>query len=203
MKGGLGCSNFFANLGDTASQLAGPASNSDGSATFCETSSTRLGVFNVSLDPVYLSVIGHITMADIRDGASQTAMFSEIKRSQQASNSSAAPDDPSYVFVLPQADPAWDNNIWPGVCERWDPARSFLQISYRGLQYYRNLPATGYYTHTIVPNSRATIVRASEVGSVPIIRLVRSDQISFLDTSAHEAITPPVNVALCDGQCDL
>ena len=199
-KGGLGCSNYYASLGATASQLAGPATNADGTMTYCEASTSRLGIFNVNLDPVTLAVIGGVTLASVLDGTSQTAMFSEVKRSRLVSNSSGSPDDPSYVFVLHVGDSSWDNRVWPQVCQQWDAGRPMLRIYYRGLQYYRNLPATGYYVHTLLPNASVHDC-SSDGGNFGTTATLGGGPLNYFagHIGARSYHAGGVNVAFCDG----
>jgi prepilin-type processing-associated H-X9-DG protein len=47
---------------------------------------------------------------------------------------------------------AWSNQIYPAGCGNWASANDCAIITYRGGEWYRNLPSTGYYSHTIPPN---------------------------------------------------
>jgi prepilin-type processing-associated H-X9-DG protein len=73
-------------------------------------------------------------------------------------------------------------------------------ISYRGLQYYRNLPATGYYTHTFAPNSAGQDC-ASAGGQFGTANTVGGGPINFFagHIGARSYHPGGVNVALCDG----
>jgi len=93
--------------------------------------------------------------ADITDGTSNTALFSEIKK---------GPSGSSTRTVVPAGDPNdfrvatsvtagfWnaDAETPPSVCE----TRSTSAWNYRGLQYYRGSTVTTFYTHTLTPNAR-------------------------------------------------
>ena len=152
-----GYANYVACLGDTAAQQVG-------SATYQETNTSRLGIFNVTIDtsqpqflnsptntqsnyPNYLRA-RPVTVASVTDGTSNTALFSETKRSYYSgSSNNVSSTDPLNVYVIPQAGA---NNYVPPVCTAQNTE---YVISYRGQQYYRDLPMTGYYNHTLPPNS--------------------------------------------------
>jgi prepilin-type N-terminal cleavage/methylation domain-containing protein/prepilin-type processing-associated H-X9-DG protein len=87
----------------------------------------------------------HLRFADISDGSSNTAMYSEVKRGYYP-----APDPPLDMNILSSWNiPADDLNPPPGANA---PGKSTLK--YSGLEYFRgNLILTGYYTHTMPPNS--------------------------------------------------
>jgi prepilin-type N-terminal cleavage/methylation domain-containing protein/prepilin-type processing-associated H-X9-DG protein len=151
-----GYTNYFASLGATAAQEVG-------SATFQESIPTRLGIFNVTLDtsqpqflnpptntqsnfPNYLRALP-VTVASVTDGTSNTALFSETKRSYYTGTAGSVPaGDPLLVYLTGTGD-----NFIPPVCT---PASNSGSIAYRGQEYYRNLPMTGYYSHTLTPNTQ-------------------------------------------------
>src|SRR5262249_29178992 len=113
----------------------------------------------------------------ISDGTSNTAMWSETKLAQSdrtLAGSSAATNwyDPTQVYLqyldddyggysiyTPMVGKLFDeknpNALIQGptyVCNAWNypPTNA---ITYRGLEYYRGLPAvSGNYTHTVSPN---------------------------------------------------
>jgi prepilin-type N-terminal cleavage/methylation domain-containing protein/prepilin-type processing-associated H-X9-DG protein len=153
-----GYANYVACLGDTAAQQVG-------SATYQEPNSGRLGIFNVNIDtsqpqflnppantqsnyPNYLRALP-VTVASVLDGTSNTALFSETKRSYYngGATDNVPITDPLNVYVIPQAGA---NNYNPPICTSQNME---YVISYRGQQYYRDLPMTGYYNHTLPPNS--------------------------------------------------
>ncbi|MDR3638290.1 MAG: DUF1559 domain-containing protein [Isosphaeraceae bacterium] len=151
----LGYSNYMASTGGTASQVHGGTliANEEMNTTF-------LGIFNVQLDesktsPTYLNVINKVTMASITDGTSNTGMWAETKRSQYTGASSAVLYGPAaysmdMVYLVPTQ--YWNNQVWPSVCNNWDNSQVWDLIGYRGGEYYRNLPMTANYSHTIPPN---------------------------------------------------
>ncbi len=153
-----GYANYVASLGATAAQQVG-------SASFQESITARLGIFNVTIDtgppqflnppantqsnyPNYLRATP-VTGAAVTDGTSNTALFSETKRSHFNGVASSVPNtDPLNVYVI--SGTGADNFI-PPICTAQNMR---FPIRYRGQQYYRDLPMTGYYSHTLPPNTR-------------------------------------------------
>jgi prepilin-type N-terminal cleavage/methylation domain-containing protein/prepilin-type processing-associated H-X9-DG protein len=164
----LGYVNYVASLGGTAAQQVG-------SATYQESNSGRTGLFNVTIDtgqpqwndvpqppsgklgtsPNYPNWIRGIpvTVAAVTDGTSNTAAFSETRRSHAPNGTAVGgwtggilPTDPLQAFVTNTND-----NYNPQQCYYGMP-NYYSRIVYRGQQYYRNLPMTGYYNHTMTPN---------------------------------------------------
>jgi prepilin-type N-terminal cleavage/methylation domain-containing protein/prepilin-type processing-associated H-X9-DG protein len=160
---GLGFANYAACLGATAAQMVGAAS-------YQESNTWRLGIFNVDLDtnqpqwndpptnsqfnfPNYLRAVP-VTVAAVTDGTSNTAIFSETKRSYASIGASVNgilggvdPRDPLNVYIVTSND-----NFNPPQCT-YLGSGYYTRIYYRGQEYYRNLPQTGYYNHTLTPNS--------------------------------------------------
>jgi prepilin-type N-terminal cleavage/methylation domain-containing protein/prepilin-type processing-associated H-X9-DG protein len=156
----LGYANYVASLGGTAAQQVG-------SGTTQEANTGRLGIFNVNLDtgpaqlvngvsnwPAWMRAIP-VTVAAVTDGTSNTAAFSETKRSHAATTSTVGgltggiqTNDPLQVFVTNTND-----NYNPQNCY-YNMSGYYTRIVYRGQQYYRNLPMTGYYNHTMTPNTK-------------------------------------------------
>jgi prepilin-type N-terminal cleavage/methylation domain-containing protein/prepilin-type processing-associated H-X9-DG protein len=147
-----GYTNYFACLGATAAQQTG-------SASYQESLTTRLGIFNVTLDtgqpqylangqvnyPNYLRAMP-VTIASVTDGTSNTAQFSETKRSYYTGQAGSVPaGSPLLIYLTSSGD-----NFIPPVCT---PSNNSGSIAYRGQEYYRNLPMTGYYSHTLTPNT--------------------------------------------------
>jgi prepilin-type N-terminal cleavage/methylation domain-containing protein/prepilin-type processing-associated H-X9-DG protein len=160
----LGYSNYVACLGATAAQQVGTSS-------FQESNGQRLGVFNVQidtgqqkyLDPPTNNQINYpvfnrgkpVPIALILDGTSNTAMFSETRRGYASTGSSIdgliggiPTTDPLNVYILNVS----LDNFTPPRCKYQGPNYS-TRIVYRGQEYYRNLPQTGYYNHTLPPNT--------------------------------------------------
>ncbi len=166
-EGNCGYSNYFGSLGGTACQLFG---GSLGTAPTNEESNQGvLGVFNVSLNEnppgvsspglEQMPVTNKVTVASITDGTSNTAMWSETKRSTltqvgyPAEYQGQIPFSMDNVYLVVDGEPSWSNNVWPVTCNNWNNSQVADLLNYRGREYYRNLPICGYYTHTMTPNS--------------------------------------------------
>ena len=159
--GTYGYSNYFASTGATAALEAG-------SGTGQEPNSQSLGAFNVTLNAAaskfladgvtpntdYLKPQG-VTLATITDGTSNTAMFAETTKSDMPPYptfySGRYPYSIKNVYLVNSSD--FNTTVWPTVCNNWDNSQVVDLISYRGREYYRNLPMVGYYSHTLTPNS--------------------------------------------------
>ena len=156
--GSLGYSNYFASTGGTAAVEIG-------SLAYQEAISTRLGAFNARINngasqylpvgsttpnPDYLKVTG-TKLSEMTDGTSNTALFAEIIRSKAVANTAAeiAISDLVNVYVLSSAFAPADMATPPVACATFPGTR----IRYRGEEYYRDLPMTGWYSHTVVPNN--------------------------------------------------
>jgi prepilin-type N-terminal cleavage/methylation domain-containing protein/prepilin-type processing-associated H-X9-DG protein len=139
---GPGYSNYMASLGGTACQLY----NTTG-ITVQETQAVFLGIFNYSLDSSGKNVTSSTPLASITDGTSNTAMFSEAKK---GTNSTPDQRNVTIIAATPTGGPY---NALPAAavagCNAVSPAS---EIKYRGLEYYRILPETTNYTHTLTPN---------------------------------------------------
>ncbi|WP_169978021.1 DUF1559 domain-containing protein [Tautonia rosea] len=197
MDGTLAYANYVASTGNTASSEYGSG------FTFQEPNNNRLGVFNfqinrsaprflpgqTTVNPEYRRALGAVKLAAIRDGTSNTAMFSETRRSYAAAStlaSSGVPTtDPLNVYIQ---NVVIDNLVTPladqGGCFYLMPNYS-TRIYYRGQQYYRSLPQNGFYSHTLTPNSRF-----SDCGSSNYVQ----------NHAAARSYHPGgVNAANCDG----
>jgi prepilin-type N-terminal cleavage/methylation domain-containing protein/prepilin-type processing-associated H-X9-DG protein len=159
----IGRNNYVGSLGTTADQRS--------------TESNRVGIFNFTATASggFNIVSSKLRITGIADGTSNTAMWSETKLAtsdRDLNGSSAATNwyDPTMVYILPAGDDGWSNYtpqtgtlfnetnpnaLIQGMtfkCNSWDypPTNA---ITYRGLEYYRGLPAvSGNYTHTVPPN---------------------------------------------------
>ena len=162
----IGRLNYFASLGATAAQYgAKPTSTS---TTVYEINTARLGPFNIRYDqsapqyldpptnsqqnPNYLMALG-AKLSEITDGTTNTALYSEIRRSTIDSTGAAAnANDPiNNVFRAPSASFTLDTPLLPN-CN--SPAGG--RIAYKGNQYYRPLPMLTNYSHTVTPNYKGT-----------------------------------------------
>lgn len=217
---GCGRCNYYASVGATAQLFptdADPAS-----------STTLLGVFNYTFNPTPTedsskpaqsqswTVTSRVRLQGIADGTSNTAMFSETKRSTVGggcyySTSTFGTDvyNMTNVYLLPVTDAGWSNTspvVGPTTsetntaapfqgnvihCNAWDyPPTN--RITYRGCEYFRGLVSeTGFYSHTVPPN-----YNGFDCGNL-------SGGTTFGFNAAHIAArsyhTNGVNVAYCDG----
>ena len=152
--------NYMASLGGTSSMLFGGNATCFSQAQYEETNQAFLGAFNASIDECNTgNVTNKVTMASILDGTSNTGMFSETYRSKIVNigysqlNASGQINQLDIVFLEAVGDPSYTNQIWPSTCNNWNSNNVLNYISYRGEEYYRDIPETGYYTHTLTPNS--------------------------------------------------
>jgi prepilin-type N-terminal cleavage/methylation domain-containing protein/prepilin-type processing-associated H-X9-DG protein len=142
-----GRSNYYGNQGATADSLGASTSNFNGS------SKDHLvgGIFTSQFTSEITANSNRartIRVADVLDGTSNTAMFSEIRRGNMAGNTSSGPavdpQDVRQVGVVLTGAAALSP---PGACNG-----STTALRYAGLQYYRHLGFLSRYTHTQVPN---------------------------------------------------
>lgn len=138
-------SNYFGSLGATSSALFGNTTYNKEE----ETNTATLGIFNVSMNETapssdtvnYQAVTSKVTIASVTDGTSNTAMFSEIRRSPLTAP--MATDLTNEGFYTNYS--AGMNYTYPTSC----PNAAF---DYRGQEYYRSFNDTAFYTHTVTPN---------------------------------------------------
>jgi prepilin-type processing-associated H-X9-DG protein len=121
-----------------------------------------------------------VRIAEILDGTSNTALYAEIKRGSQDGVS-----DPLSVTSVPFA--TWDaarpgSDLAPmPECNNGTPF-----FDYTGLQYYRALLWTAWYTHTVPPNYKGR----------DCVRSVGLDRGHIASRSYHSG---GVNVCRADG----
>jgi prepilin-type N-terminal cleavage/methylation domain-containing protein/prepilin-type processing-associated H-X9-DG protein len=114
----FGRSNYFGNMGANGNPY--------------QTGTLTVGVFNY---------VQKVRITDIQDGTSNTAMFSEIKRSVSTyTDSGLFPTNVTYVS-------GFDDTQEVSGCNAGLPA-----LKYTGQQYFRNLITTSLYTHTLPIN---------------------------------------------------
>jgi prepilin-type processing-associated H-X9-DG protein len=145
--------NYFACLGATAAQEGGSAySNMD-------PNSWRWGIYIAQItygsDPCQNGLpnpsfrkLTPVPVAAVTDGTSNTAAFSEGKHGHEAGSTL-----PPFVLdgtctALFSSD--LDNFNMP----QCDYTARNSSYRYRGQEYYRGFGPTGYYTHTLTPNSQ-------------------------------------------------
>jgi len=127
-----------------------------------------------------------IRLAEITDGTSNTAMFSECKRGPNAAVAQGSSQDLLVSTSVPAG--TWDaaaNNLNRPVtaCEN----RSASTFNYRGLQYYRGgVMWTAFYNHTLTPNFKGR----------DCVRAGGFDSAHLAARSYHPGV---VVVAMCDG----
>ena len=122
-----GRSNYFGSLGGNAN-----ANNTDG---------TTGGIFNYK---------SPVKIVAITDGTSNTAMFAEVRRaSTPFGQTGLANTDDSSVMI---ASSGWSDTDITVIsqCKAYPGGGSLIR--YVGLQYYRNLPQTSLYSHTVPIN---------------------------------------------------
>jgi prepilin-type N-terminal cleavage/methylation domain-containing protein/prepilin-type processing-associated H-X9-DG protein len=124
-EGAYGRSNYFGSLGGNAN-----ANNIDGSTGGC---------FNYKRG---------IRIADILDGASNTAMFAEVMRGTQTFNASGQYDNTTNMIAYS----GWNDLDMTSISQCKQYPGGGAVIRYVGHQYYRNLPQTSLYSHTLPPN---------------------------------------------------
>ncbi len=134
-----------------------------------EPSTTFCGIFNVTLNetapailngnpnPDFQNVTSKITIATVTDGTSNTAMFSEVKKSPIAAYTGSCTSSAGYdnVYFVSGAYNRQSALLSSACTSLTDCAGYAARIQYRGQMYYRNFAPTGYYSHTIQPNSTA------------------------------------------------
>ena len=166
-----GWSNYFANIGATANVRSSDLK--------------VVGVFNYSTNAAK-QVSSKVKIADITDGSSTTAMFSEIKRSNLPWDATGRFD--STTMMITNLSSSTDRSA----CLACN-ADTGVQLRVGGQQYYRDLPVTSTYTHTMTPNQGGK--------DRPGFNQYDCGSPDFL--SAHKAARSfhnnGVNVAFCDG----
>jgi len=190
---GLGYANYVASLGATA------ALESGSQYTNQEPISQRYGIYianvdysqpfmlaNGSFNPNFQKVAG-VSIAAITDGTSNTAAFSETLRSANPGPKSnpggLAITDLSRVNFQSAS---FDNLVPPNPCANAFP------LVYRGQQYYRNFPMTGYYNQTLPPNSPLNDCGTTADNSAP-------NNFSRIHLAARSRHPGGVNVGFADG----
>jgi prepilin-type N-terminal cleavage/methylation domain-containing protein/prepilin-type processing-associated H-X9-DG protein len=129
--GPMGRCNYFASIGRTANSF--DQDGTVGGVVFLEFTNTQ---FNTKGNNP-----GTVAIADITDGTSNTAMFSEIKKGNFTTGGArTAPWDLQNVGFT-------DFLNYPNSCNTTNAG-----VRYAGLQYHRAFIGTSRYTHAVKPN---------------------------------------------------
>jgi prepilin-type N-terminal cleavage/methylation domain-containing protein/prepilin-type processing-associated H-X9-DG protein len=143
--------NYFACLGATAAQEAGSTYSN------MEPINQRWGIYISAIDystPLCVNNLPNtnydkvpgVTVAAVIDGTSNTAAFSESWRGHE-SGSALPPVDKTTI-------PLFTANIDNFLMPMCDVTQRNSSYRYRGQEYYRAHGITGYYNHTLTPNSQ-------------------------------------------------
>jgi prepilin-type N-terminal cleavage/methylation domain-containing protein/prepilin-type processing-associated H-X9-DG protein len=142
--------NYCASLGATAAIEAGS------NYTNMESITQRWGIYNAQVDYSQASCAGgqpntnymklaNVTVAAVTDGTSNTAAFSEAWHGHEQGTALPPIGDRTIVLVYSSID-----NFTPPNC---NPAGRDTTYRYRNQEYYRAFGPTGYYNHTLTPNT--------------------------------------------------
>ena len=139
------------------------------------------------------------SIAQLNDGTSNTAMFSEVMRAFSTISSSGS-GIRDYTTVI-RANSGWnqyDGRAIP-MCATGDPWVS--SIKYTGHQYYRSLITNHLYSHTLPPNWNKPVTtggvqkyNCGPTGSVPA-----GTEVQYFHVAASSYHSGGVNVCLGDG----
>jgi prepilin-type N-terminal cleavage/methylation domain-containing protein/prepilin-type processing-associated H-X9-DG protein len=201
LGGFIAFDNYFGSTGATACVEQGSSS-----AGTQEPNTALLGVFNIRVDytqpqmisgaynPNFLPITNKVKIASITDGTSNTAMWGEITRGLAVQNTTTEMSITSMLAVRewPAASTSsFTTTVIPPSC-----ATQTSYLEYRGEEWYRALPSTAFFSHTLTPNSQiqdclnlaTTTVNGNSLG---------------LQTCAHTALRSyhpgGANVSFCDG----
>ena len=149
-------SRFFTGTGGTPAGRNNYMPNMGGTASWWDVAQDNIrGVSN----GVFFRK-SQVRLAEITDGTSNTAMFSECKRGPNTSVSSSggvATTDPRYLLLQTRV-AAGTFDTAANILNRFSACdtASTATYNYRGLQFYRGGTVfTAYYNHTMTPNFRA------------------------------------------------
>ncbi|AGA29894.1 DUF1559 domain-containing protein [Singulisphaera acidiphila] len=181
----LGYNNYMISSGASASP-EGPGTTA---AAYQEANTANFGPFsfpaldrtgNATTNPNF-RVCKPSKLAEITDGTSNTAMWSEIRRSRGTTGGLAdlPPSDPLAVVRLASI----NNQVPDAGCATLTPSN---YGTYRGQSYYRSgVCWTHLYSHTMTPNSK--------------IRDCASDSLLNGHIAARSFHSGGANAAFCDG----
>jgi prepilin-type processing-associated H-X9-DG protein len=134
-------------------------------------------------NPNYQAVTSKVTIASITDGTSNTAMFAETTRSTSVQNAVTEVPVNSLlnVYEYTGASSGFTTTVPIQNCQS-----SGARLRYRGQEWYRNLPPTAFYSHTLTPNST-------------LFDCLNATGINCSHTAARSYHPGGVNVVFCDG----
>jgi prepilin-type N-terminal cleavage/methylation domain-containing protein/prepilin-type processing-associated H-X9-DG protein len=175
-QGSNGTSNYFANGGlvtDSPNGATGGAFSIYKPTPFPSTGTTVEG--------------WRAKMGDFVDGTSNTAMFSEIKRTAVATNG------PDNVLVMQGVAGAWNDLDPTAMAECTGYVSSAGAFNYLGNQYWRGAVVwTSLYNHTLPPNSQTR-------GNCVINSSTTPGHLTRGHIPARSYHTGGANVVACDG----
>ncbi len=188
----LGYASYVASLGATAALEAGSMYTNQ------EPISQRYGIYIANIDysqqmtvngvfnPNFQKVTG-VSIAAITDGTSNTAAFSETRKSGNPGPGSGVSGLAITDLRRVNFQSASFNNLVPP-----NPCATAFALTYRGQEYYRNFPMTGYYNHTLPPNSMLTDCGTYADGAA-------QNNFSRIHLAARSYHSGGVNVGFADG----
>jgi prepilin-type N-terminal cleavage/methylation domain-containing protein/prepilin-type processing-associated H-X9-DG protein len=132
--GPMGRCNYFVSIGRTANSF--DQDGSVGGVVWQEFTSTQFNT--LKNNP------GTVRIADITDGTSNTAMFSEIKRGNNTTGGAR-----TVPWDLQNVGTFTDYLTYPTNCNTTNAG-----VRYAGLQYHRAFIGTSRYTHAVPPNHK-------------------------------------------------
>ena len=200
LSGFVGYDNYFGSSGASACVEKGTASPGTQ-----EPNTSLMGVFNMTVDytqpqmigtafnPNYCQLLGKVTIASITDGTSNTTMWGEITRGLCVGSTTGCVPITSMLAVMewPAGTAGFTTPVIPATCQALTGT-----LQYRGQEWYRALPSTAFFSHTLTPNSQlhdclnlsTTTIGANNLG---------------LQTCSHTAARSyhpgGINVSFCDG----
>jgi len=108
------------------------------------------GIFSMA-PPPWTTVVHGPAIVTISDGTSNTAMFSEVIRTSDAGSVAGAIRD--YSVALYRGGPLSAAEMLDGrITPECMPGRAGSPLRYVAKEYYRNLPITSLYSHTLPIN---------------------------------------------------
>ena len=184
--GPSGRCNYMGSIGAYADSFAGGNSKS--------------GVFTFQ-PPPWTSVVKGVTITGITDGTSNTGMFAETLRATSSAATSRDYSVSVFTSAALTAAQMVDGRLVPA-CVAATRQSGGSSIRYAGLEYYRNLPPTSLYSHTLPINwNKNTGNILTSNGPCGDYGTVYAPGYSFLvaHTPAASAHTGGASICLADG----